>query len=322
MATRNIVPRADEEGNLGATSKRWIKGWFKDVFIGGSFSDGTITKTLSELATATPGRVTVNDANFTILNTHHMVCVTALTASRTLTLPVPDGVVRKFIIKDEAQKACLYPIRLTPTSGVTICGLPYIDINVCCGIVSVYSDGSNYFVYSASPNSGQVKINTGNAVKPSLSFTSGNLGVFQSITYSSPLGISSFPTTKWPKNIDTPSDSDIYDFSNNTFIENTSPGQVQRWRIIFSYTGKATNKMAGLVFKLANTLSGFILKDLVAIPVTSASGDFFCALITIADGASLPAPFGTGQGYIFEITSDSVISLTVESITRVSIKQD
>ena len=40
MATRNIVPRANEEGNIGTTLKNWLKGWFKDLFVSGDITDG------------------------------------------------------------------------------------------------------------------------------------------------------------------------------------------------------------------------------------------------------------------------------------------
>lgn len=36
MATKNIVPRADGEGNIGTTIKNWLKGWFKSIFLGAS----------------------------------------------------------------------------------------------------------------------------------------------------------------------------------------------------------------------------------------------------------------------------------------------
>lgn len=34
MATRNIVPRGDGEGNIGTSLKNWLKGWFKEIFVG------------------------------------------------------------------------------------------------------------------------------------------------------------------------------------------------------------------------------------------------------------------------------------------------
>lgn len=41
MATRNIVPRANGEGNIGTSLKKWLKGWFLDVFVSGNLTDGT-----------------------------------------------------------------------------------------------------------------------------------------------------------------------------------------------------------------------------------------------------------------------------------------
>lgn len=39
MATKNIVPRANEEGEIGTSGKNWLKGWFKRLFVG---SDGIV----------------------------------------------------------------------------------------------------------------------------------------------------------------------------------------------------------------------------------------------------------------------------------------
>ena len=39
MATPNIVPRANEEGEVGTTTKNWLQGWFKRLFLG---SDGIV----------------------------------------------------------------------------------------------------------------------------------------------------------------------------------------------------------------------------------------------------------------------------------------
>jgi len=50
MATRNIVPNNDSEGNIGAVIKKWIKGWFVDVYVSGSITDGTDSVTVNQLA--------------------------------------------------------------------------------------------------------------------------------------------------------------------------------------------------------------------------------------------------------------------------------
>jgi len=51
MATRNIVPRANEEGNIGTTLKNWLKGWFKDIFVSNNITDGTNSVTVSDITT-------------------------------------------------------------------------------------------------------------------------------------------------------------------------------------------------------------------------------------------------------------------------------
>lgn len=49
MATPNINPRADDEGQLGESSKRWSEIAVKDLFVNGNLKDGTNTTTLAAL---------------------------------------------------------------------------------------------------------------------------------------------------------------------------------------------------------------------------------------------------------------------------------
>ena len=265
-------------------------------------------------------RTTVADANYTILNTDYLVSVTSLTAARTLTLPAPDGKVRMFIIKDESGNAATYPITLDPAGAVTIDNVSSIQLTTPYHSIIIYSNGTNYFTKCES-NTGQVKINTGNSLKPTITVTAGNVDVLQSIVYALPLGLSSYPTNKWPQNIDIPSDADVYDSVNTSFIENTIPGQIQHWRLIISFSGKA-NADTRVRLKLSNPLSGFVLEDIKILSKTLVSGIFQITFTTIADGVSLPPPFGTGHGYDLEITSDGAIVFVIESLTRISEKAD
>jgi len=50
MSTRNIVPRAHEEGNIGTSVKNWIKGWFKDIFISRYLTDGIVSLSIAQIA--------------------------------------------------------------------------------------------------------------------------------------------------------------------------------------------------------------------------------------------------------------------------------
>jgi hypothetical protein len=49
MSTRNFVPRAHEEGNIGTAAKNWLKGWFKDAFVSGSLTDGVKSVSVGSL---------------------------------------------------------------------------------------------------------------------------------------------------------------------------------------------------------------------------------------------------------------------------------
>jgi len=172
-------------------------------------------------------------------------------------------------------------------------------------------------------NEGQVKLNTGNLLKPT--YTWGGVtpvDTLQKITYASPLAFSVGPTSQWPQNILTPSQADFYDSVNGTFLENTVLGQVNFWRFILDYSGKAGNIAAGICVEINNTLSPFLEDAVVTLPRTSTSGTVVLLLATIADGLSLPPPFGTGQGYEFSLNSTDDITIEVSSITRINYQKN
>ena len=174
------------------------------------------------------------------------------------------------------------------------------------------------------PNDGQVKANEGNGVKPRWDNTTPTInGVWVPVVYQSPLSFSAFPTTSWPANNPAPVETDFYTVSNGSYIENKIPGQVQTWRLQFSFVKSSTS--TGLRIKLFNPLSGFILSNFISFTASFNSGNFSTLFITIADGASLPPPFGTGQGYKIELMADSNAFdnaagrfLQLESLTRIS----
>jgi hypothetical protein len=49
MTTRNFVPRENCEGNIGTFLLRWLKGWFSDLFVAGTITDGTNDLTVAEI---------------------------------------------------------------------------------------------------------------------------------------------------------------------------------------------------------------------------------------------------------------------------------
>jgi len=77
MSTRNFVPRADQEGNLGTALLRWLKGWFVDLFVSGNLTDGTYNATVANTADAitkkhtqnTDSKIMVGDTSVEIVDT-------------------------------------------------------------------------------------------------------------------------------------------------------------------------------------------------------------------------------------------------------------
>lgn len=182
-------------------------------------------------------------------------------------------------------------------------------------------DGSPQYFDDLTKYEGQVKINDGNGVKPTIQFGGAGIPVntFGQLTYTLPLGLSSAPTTQWPENIAAPTDADIYDNVNDTIIENTILGQVNAWRLIFNFSGKGNSAQTGIIVRLENTLSGFIEDNLFHISNERTEGQFAVRFYTIADQASLPSPFGTGQGYELSISADDPITIELDSLTRINL---
>lgn len=190
-----------------------------------------------------------------------------------------------------------------------------------------YYDGTNviqivWWTAVQAGNAWQVKILDGNWVTPQFVFVwwgGSNLWVFQQVTYASPLWLSPSPTTTRPANITSPTDADIYDFVNDTFIENTVLWQVHQWRVNLQYSGKSSWQNSGISIKLENTISWFIEETLVYAASATTSGHISVILNTIADGDSLPAPFGTWQWYEISVTAYDPMTIDVDSVTRISL---
>lgn len=53
MATPDINPRNDAEGNLGSLIRRWLKGFFVDIHVSGVLTDGTDSVNINTLANPT-----------------------------------------------------------------------------------------------------------------------------------------------------------------------------------------------------------------------------------------------------------------------------
>lgn len=171
------------------------------------------------------------------------------------------------------------------------------------------------------PNEGVVKINAGGigaGTKPSWSNVSAN--TTRQVTYSLPLVYATAPTTSWPEN-SLISDAKI--LVGNQFLENGVLGQVHQWRLIVNYTKSSNILSQDIRFILRNPLSGFRSEISGVIPSSKTSGILVYNFTTIADGVSLPAPLGTGGGYILEwVASDDITTISIDSLTRISFHKD
>ena len=61
MATRNIVPVSDNEGNIGTSSKKWSKGWFHALHVAGNLDDGTDTVTIAQMKDLVDGHADLHE---------------------------------------------------------------------------------------------------------------------------------------------------------------------------------------------------------------------------------------------------------------------
>ncbi len=182
------------------------------------------------------------------------------------------------------------------------------------------------FVPRVDLDSGQVKINDGNGAPAQWAFGDADSidNQWQPINYALPLGISAEPTTSWPQTMPAPTDADIYDSANGTFLENPVLGQVHFWRLSFEFF-KAAGPNTEVFFEIRNTLSGFVVNKRIIAAVEGQPIFNVVSFITIADGASLPPPLGTGQGYEIRVfatnnllQSEAGTYLRINAITRVS----
>lgn len=186
-----------------------------------------------------------------------------------------------------------------------------------------YFDGVNWstLMYSkgqTKSSEGVVKISGGAGTLPT--WTNVPANTTNQVIYSMPLSYAASPTTSWPDN-SPPSDARI--FKNNQFLENAVMGQVHQWRIIINYTKGSNASSQDIRFILRNPSSGFRSETSAVIPSNKTNGILVYNFTTIADGASLPPPLGTGNGYIIEwISSDPVALLSIDSVTRVSFQKN
>jgi hypothetical protein len=98
-------------------------------------------------------RVGVNDADYTATSSNYLIGFTSLSTGRTVTLPAASTMTNKtIIIKDESGSAGTYNISVEGAGSETIDGTETKVINTNFGSITIYSNGSNWFVITRSEN--------------------------------------------------------------------------------------------------------------------------------------------------------------------------
>ena len=165
-------------------------------------------------------------------------------------------------------------------------------------------------------NDGHVTINNAGGVKPVYTLVP---HVATRISYGAgALGLSSFPTTSFAKNNLTRADNTLVSSfgDGTTWLENQILGQNHSFRFIFTFTGKP-GQDAAFYIRCYNPKppSTFSRTQSYFSDSTETSGIFegnFQGIV--ADGLSLKAPLGAGEGYALELKCTKAATLTLDSV--------
>jgi hypothetical protein len=104
---------------------------------------------MNRLPSNTLQRVSVNDANYAATSSNYLIGYTAISTGRTVTLPAASTMTNKtIIVKDESGNAGTSNITVDGDGSETIDGAATKVINVGFGSITVYSNGTNWFVLS------------------------------------------------------------------------------------------------------------------------------------------------------------------------------
>lgn len=91
MATKNIVPRADGEGQIGTTLKAWLKGYFKQLFVAGDFQSKGPFHDVRQYASFAAAVIAIDSAETTLLIPNQQVIAADVTVPATMTLLFTRG---------------------------------------------------------------------------------------------------------------------------------------------------------------------------------------------------------------------------------------
>lgn len=162
-------------------------------------------------------------------------------------------------------------------------------------------------------SAGQVKANyTG--------LTLTNFGVQVNQTFNiagATVTLSLVPTTTWPLGGGSTYNPDFFDTANTRLRENPVMGQAHTWRIDGTFANKANGNNGALIIEIYNPDSGFTNTGVITLASGITSGSWTVNLMSIADGASIPA----GKGYRVRCRTsfaDANLLININNITRIS----
>lgn len=162
MATRNIVPRANEEGGIGTAAKKWLNGYFKNLYATAGTVDGVAMASPGAIGETTPN--SIRGTNIEIYKTANADSpLTAAQCSGTIvsnygmtdadcaiTLPTA-ALGLSFVCILPAVRARYFKLRAGTNDKIYLLGVAGSD-NGYVGVASGYATGSacSFFTFKAS----------------------------------------------------------------------------------------------------------------------------------------------------------------------------
>lgn len=108
------------------------------------------TNPVNALNTATTGQYinrSASSTSYTVLTTDYVIAITSTSSAFTVTLLNTPLVNAVFVIKDESGAAAINNITVTCANGTTtIDGNTTVAINTNYGSITVYYNGTSYFI--------------------------------------------------------------------------------------------------------------------------------------------------------------------------------